>query len=113
VHQAHAFAAAARGSLQHHRITDPRQPLLRACSNDSKPRDVPGTNGTPAFSMACRARVFDPIAFHRRRGGPDEFHARINACLRELRVLGEKSVAGMDGIGARARATSRILGMLR
>ena len=22
---------------------------------------VPGTTGTPTFSMACRARVFDPI----------------------------------------------------
>jgi hypothetical protein len=44
-----------------------------ACSNDSRPREVPGTKGIPAFSMAWRARVFDPIASIAAAVGPMNF----------------------------------------
>src|ERR1019366_259492 len=33
---------------------------------------------------------------------PNKFHARIGACLGELRVFREEAVARMDGLGARA-----------
>ena len=41
-----------------------------ACSNDSSPRDVPGTKGTPTRSIACLARVFEPIASMAAAVGP-------------------------------------------
>ncbi len=44
-----------------------------ACSNDSNPREVPGTKGTPARSIACRARVFDPMASIAAAVGPMNF----------------------------------------
>ena len=38
--------------------------------------------------------------FHRCRCGSDEFHARASAGTSKFRIFGEKSVAGMNGIGS-------------
>src|SRR5206468_8884994 len=47
--------------------------ISRAFDNDSKPREVPGTNGTPAFSICWRARVFDPMRSMEAGLGPINF----------------------------------------
>ena len=101
MHKAHALAAATRGSLQHHRITDPLSQLtgfvgrLQAMGGARHERYPRLLHGLPCAGL--RSHGID-----RRRAGPDEFHPVIDACLGELRILGEESVPGMDGIGARA-----------
>ena len=65
--------------------------------------DVPGTIGTPA-SAACRAGgdlVAHGLDGRSGRADPDE--SGLGDCFSEPGVLGEKPVAGMDGIGAGGR----------
>jgi hypothetical protein len=59
---------------------------------------LPGVMGTPAFFM--RASVFlSPIGGWRAEG-PMKRDVAAFADLREVGVLGEESVAGVDGVGA-------------
>ena len=64
---------------------------------------MPGTNGMPARSIACRARVFDPMASMASASGTNELYARVGAGSGELCVLGKKSVTGMDGVCSGSR----------
>ena len=59
---------------------------------------LPGVTGTPALRAAARAEFLSPIARIAAGGRPDELDFAALADLREMRVLGEKSVAGMDRI---------------
>ena len=59
----------------------------------------PGRIGTPASRIiAARARSFTPMGRITSGSRPDELHAGGFADLGEIRVLAEKSVAGMDGV---------------
>ena len=102
MHQTHAFAAAAGGGLQHHRIADARGNLLGLLERFEAARSAGHKRNAGALHGLPRAG-FRAHRVHRRGGGADELHARVGAGSGELRVLGEKSVAGMDGVCAGAR----------
>ena len=72
----------------------------RATSTSSTGPGVPGTIGTPTPAIVLRAVALSPIEPDLRGGGPDERDVGRGARLRELRVLGEEAVAGMDRVGA-------------
>ena len=97
---AHALAAAARRRLD----DDGKADLLReARAPRPRPRPgpgVPGMIGTPTAVIALRAAALSPMTRICSAVGP--MNAMLVAVhdLGELRVLGEKAVAGMDGVGA-------------
>ena len=57
--------------------------------------------GTPAFFMMARDSILLPMARIADDGRPDERQSFLLHALGELRVLGEKAVAGMNRVGAR------------
>ena len=61
---------------------------------------VPGTTGTPARMAVSRAAVLLPIRRIASAEGPTNVRPDAYARLGEIVVLGEKPVAGMDGIGS-------------
>ena len=65
-------------------------------------RETPGTTGTPNADTAAFAAILSPIVWIAAAGGPMN---TMPACLqrrRELGVLREESVSGMDGLGTGA-----------
>ena len=100
-HDAHALAAAARRRLDQQRETDRfrRRP---------KSVDVAGGRHRRRDRHALRAREIargDLVAHQidRLRIRSDENQTGVLDRLREARILGEKAVAGMDGVGAGAQ----------
>jgi len=98
LHRPHAAPAAAPARLQHHRVADlggeaghglivMRQ---RAGGGHHRHADRGG-------QLARRHLIAEPA--HRLRGRADEDDARRRAGRREIRVLGEEAIAGMDGLG--------------
>ena len=69
---------------------------------------VPGTIGTPAAAMRCRAPILEPIASiaDGRRADPDE--PRLLAGARERGVLGQEPVARVDRLRPARRAAAMI-----
>ena len=100
---AKALAAAPAGRLDRDREAD-----LVAWRSSAHPATVatgsvvPGTIGTPAACISSRARVFEPIASIALAGGPMNTTSASSHALRERRVLGEKAVARVDRLRARA-----------
>ena len=68
-----------------------------SCSFSTMP-SLPGVTETPAFAGAGARRILVPHRVHRARGRPDELDVAALADFREVRVLREKTVAGMDRI---------------
>src|SRR5439155_24326537 len=96
-HRADAFAAAARGSLEHDRIAD----ALRLAPGlveiaERRERPLGDRHAGVTRETAC-LRLFAEPALHL-AGRPDEHEARVAHGIREVRVLREESVAGMNGI---------------
>ncbi len=102
VHETHAFAAAASRGLQHHRIADARRNFFGLLERFQASRCAGNKGNARALHRLSRAG-FRAHGVHRRGGGADELHARLSAGARELRILGKKSVAGMNGVRAGAR----------
>ena len=95
------FAATTRRRFQHDGIADLRRHLLRLLRR-LQAREVPGTNGTPAFSISWRARVFDPIISIEAALGPMNLTPALGTGLGKFRILRKKSVAGMNRVRAAA-----------
>ena len=101
LHRPHAAPAAARGGLEQHRPTDgfrfAPQPFGRLVrSVVARYERHPGPGHEP-LRLALRPHRPD-----RSRRGADEDDPARRARLREVRVLGEEAVAGMDGVGPAA-----------
>ena len=97
---AHAAAAAAPGGFQHHRIADALR--LGLDELDIVRQRIGGRHDRHAGGYGEIARR-DLVAEHAHRvgRGADEGNAGLGAGLGEFRALGEKAVAGMDGVGLR------------
>jgi hypothetical protein len=70
----------------------------------------PGQHGTPHFmgEAACPALVAENVQHGRR--GAYENQARLHASAREIRVLAQEAITGMDGIAAGAERDTNDLG---
>ena len=76
-------------------------------------RSVPGTTGAPAAMATRRAEVFDPILRIASAGGPMNTIPADARGLREIRVLAQEAVAGMNRFRLVPLAASMILSMRR
>ncbi len=103
VGDAHALAATASGSLDHHGIADVARDLHRllVVLDDA---EMAGDGRDPCPRRGLLG--FDLVAHRGDCAGvrPDEGEAGGGQRLRKCLALGEKSVAGMDGLSARALA---------
>ena len=95
--RAHPAAAAAGDGFDHHRVTDFLRDLDRLLFVSTMP-SLPGVTGTPALRAQARAEFLSPIARIALRRRPDELDFAALADFGEVRVLGQKSVAGMNRI---------------
>ena len=59
---------------------------------------LPGVTGTPRFARVSRAVFLSPIARMAAARRPDELDVAALADVREVRVLAQEAVAGMDRI---------------
>ena len=74
--------------------------IFNASARSSTGSSVPGRVGTPTFWASARAATLSPINSQQFRARPDKRDAGVRAGLGKLRVLGKKSVAGMNEIHA-------------
>ena len=100
MHQPHAFAATTRRGLQHHGIANSRSHLLGFLERLHPARCAGHERHARLLHGLPRARLRSH-RIHRSGRWPYEFHSGIATGLRELRVLGKKTVTGMDGVGPR------------
>ena len=70
-----------------------------AASGESRRPRLPGTVGTPAAAAASRAATLSPIRRMDCAVGPTKTVRRLDRGG-ELGILGQKSIARMDGVGA-------------
>ena len=101
LYQAHALAAPASRGFQHDRIADPCCHLFGLFARLQSARGARYNGNSGTLHRLPRARL-RPHRVHCGRRRTDELYSRVRAGLRELCILGEESVARMDGIGARA-----------
>ena len=101
MHQPHAFAAAAGRGFQHHGVANALGHFFAFFGRSQAARGSRNERHAGFFHLLTGAG-FRSHQFHGVWSGPDKLHARIGACLRELRVFREEAVSGMDGLGARA-----------
>ena len=103
-HEAHALASAPRRRLQHHR--EPEGAGLARDGGVVRERlQGPGTTGSPGGHRRAPGGGLLPEEGHGVAAGADEDEPRRGTVAREVGVLGEEAVAGVDGIGAaRSRA---------
>ena len=100
----HAFAAAAGDGLDEQRIADAlaerreSDPTTRRPQSD---RRRPARAARRRVCAAARAAVLLPMSAMASRRRSDERQARVPDGLGERLVLGEETVAGMHGVGAR------------
>ena len=98
---AHALAAAAGGGLDQQRVADAAPPRGQR-RRPARRRRSRGSTGTPARPRAAgRGLVAHGRDGVRRRADPGE--AGVDDRSREVGVLGEEAVAGMDRVGAGPR----------
>ena len=107
--QPHANAAAARCAFEHHRIADPRRLAVRL-------RQVVQQAATGQQGHALRfgqrpRRVLQAKGAHLCWRGADEGDASVFTGLGEVRVFGQKTVAGVDS--PRAGGPRRVQNALR
>src|SRR5208283_5015981 len=79
----------------------------------SKLRSEPGTNGTPARFMFCRARVLEPINSIDSGVGPMNLRPASAQALAKRAFSERKPYPGWIASAPLRRATSRILSILR
>ncbi len=100
IHPPHAFTAAARDGFQHDgkaRLARKRQGRRRILQPFGRTGDYRHTAAHGHFAcFGLRAHAPDRL-----RGWTDERETRPLASRREFRVLAQKSVAGMNRVGAR------------
>src|SRR5580700_9547946 len=101
IDQAHTFATATSRGFQHYGIADALRNLLALFGRGKAARSSRNKRDAGFFHLLASAG-FRSHQIHGVRSRSDKFHARIGAPLRELRVFGEKAVAGMDGLGSGA-----------
>ena len=77
-----------------------RATLLRLLRGFETASSVPGTTGTPACSANLPRRGLIAEQFEQLGAGPDEGDAGLLAGARQRRILGQESIARMDGIDA-------------
>ena len=82
----------------------------RASAALLRPVSVPGTKGTLAFFMFWRALVLEPIISMDSGEGPMKTIPASRQARAKLCVLGEESIAGVDGLGAGAAGGLENLG---
>src|SRR5205085_7964358 len=97
VRRAHAAAAAARDRFDHHGKTDAPRHFQRFLFvlDDAV---TAWRNRHAGFPRTSARRILVPHRVHRAGGWPDKLDLATLADFREVRVLGEKSIAGMDRI---------------
>ena len=96
----HAASAAARARLDHQGKADALRLDGEARERSDPRRDSRARSGTPASIMRSLAALLSPIARIAGGGGPMKTSPASRQHLREVGVLREKAVAGMDRLGA-------------
>ncbi len=100
LHDAHAAAAAAPARFQHHGIADLcREPGSGPFVRRQRRGRRHYRNARADRQIARLHLVAEPAQGVGRR--PDENDSRGRATLGEVRVLGQKPIAGVDGVGVR------------
>src|SRR5580692_860224 len=99
MHQAHSFAAASRCGFQHYRIANLLSHLLSVLGGLDSARS-PRHKRHSGFFHFLPSPCLRSHHFHRGGTGANELHASIATRLRKLRILGKKSVSGMDRVRA-------------
>ncbi len=74
-------------------------PAAASMSSASVAPTTPGTVGTPRASTCSFERILSPITSSASTPGPMNTMPRVGARRRELGVLGEEPVSGVDGVG--------------
>ena len=94
---AHPTPATAGSRLDHHRVTDfLRDPnRLVFCLDDSI---ASRRHWYAGFARRCASSVFIAHGLHRARRWSDELDIAAFAHLREMRILGQESITGMNGV---------------
>jgi hypothetical protein len=99
-HDVHAFAAAAGTGLDDERESEPLRMALKRFSALLL-AVISGKRWHARLAHALLRRAFRAHSFDRRDRRPDEGDSRRLASRRELRVLRQKTIAGVDGVRAR------------
>ena len=102
MHEAHSLSAASGRSLQHDGIADARRNLLALFQRFEATRGSRDEGNAGALHRLAGLR-FRAHRVHRSGGGADELHPGFDTGLGKLRILGKKSVTGMDRVRSRAR----------
>src|SRR5205085_5253893 len=97
----HAFSAATRPSFQHDRVTDFLSGILSVGDALQRLRRSPHDRSTRLNRSASRARL-GPHHLHRFRRGANEHQSGIRDGAREVSILREKTVTGMNRLGTMA-----------
>ena len=95
--RAHAASAAARDRFDHHRIADFLRDLERFLFVSTMP-SLPGRDRHAGSCAPCARGILVAHRAHRAGRRPDELDVAALADFGEMRVLGQKSVAGMNRI---------------
>ena len=99
MHQAHTLPTAARSSLEHYGEADLRSDAFRFRERLESARSARHQRHSSFLHRLPRPR-FRAHHLHRSRGWAHELHSYVGTRLRELCILRQKPIAGMDGIGA-------------
>ncbi len=94
-----ADAAAARGTLQHHRIADITGPCQRIVEIDDERRT--GKKRHTALLGNLARRMLEREGAHMFRPRADKGNAFARECRRKFRILAEKAVTGVNGFCTR------------
>ena len=95
----HAASAAARRSLDHHRIADVLASACASAAVVTSPAE-PGTTGMPSSTAVCLAVILSPMISIWCARRADEGDLVLGQDVGEPRVLAEKAVAWMHRVGA-------------
>ena len=98
VHLAHALAAAAGRGLDQHGVAHAVGERLGLGRRVDAAVRTGHRGHAAALHRLARGRLV-AHALDALRGGADEHEIVVGACAREVGVLGEETVAGMDGLG--------------
>ena len=114
MHHAHAAPAAAAGRLDDDRVADAARDRARSRARPpaARPRSPARTARRPS-TMACLALTLSPIRRMFSGRGPMKTKPERLDPLGEVGVFGQKTVAGMDGLGVGDFGRAMIAGMLR